>query len=289
MIKPGPMRNLWPHLANISLAVLVSSCQPTVKVEVPKEPITINLNVKLDADVRAKLEEQAVRDVRSNPDVFGGGSDTTSQTVKLLSRSFLPRGTSPDQGYGFYAYLLFPRNLPETRSQRLAAAKALFCLLGDVAVDRQLVSDLSALAVLYVPISSIHARTRLLMERDPYLLLDSYDYSRARLFSVENDLDLGGLYVVGQIAFFSLEEGFNRTDSQVFEFSRLRPEQIFSRFASLEDSLIANRVFLAEGDVDLFETWRTVFRTLGEFVLTPAALARPAEAGEKEESKFVCP
>lgn len=45
----------------------LSACSPTVKVEAPKEPITINLNIKLDADVRVKLEQQAKEDVASKP------------------------------------------------------------------------------------------------------------------------------------------------------------------------------------------------------------------------------
>ena len=50
------------------LALMTAACQPTVKVEAPKEPITINLNIQ--ADVRVKLEEQAREDVEANPDVF---------------------------------------------------------------------------------------------------------------------------------------------------------------------------------------------------------------------------
>ncbi|WP_022726968.1 YnbE family lipoprotein [Fodinicurvata sediminis] len=49
---------------------LLAACQPTVRVEAPKDPITINLNVKLDADVRVRLEEQAEEDIESNSDIF---------------------------------------------------------------------------------------------------------------------------------------------------------------------------------------------------------------------------
>jgi len=48
----------------------LTACQPSVRVEAPKEPITINLNVKLDAEVRVKLEEQAQKDIEKNPDIF---------------------------------------------------------------------------------------------------------------------------------------------------------------------------------------------------------------------------
>lgn len=53
------------------LAVLAAAgCEPTVRVEAPKEPITINLNVKVDAEVRVKLEEQAEEDIANAPDIF---------------------------------------------------------------------------------------------------------------------------------------------------------------------------------------------------------------------------
>ena len=46
---------------------LVVSCTPTVQLEAPREPITINLNVKLDADVRLRLIKEAQEDVQANP------------------------------------------------------------------------------------------------------------------------------------------------------------------------------------------------------------------------------
>ena len=48
----------------------ITACAPTVKVEAPPEPITINLNIKLDADIRVKLEDQAKKDIASNPSIF---------------------------------------------------------------------------------------------------------------------------------------------------------------------------------------------------------------------------
>ncbi|WP_425406124.1 YnbE family lipoprotein [Hwanghaeella sp.] len=54
-------------IIGIAAPLLIAGCTPTVKVEAPKEPITINLNVKLDAEVRVKLEEKAQEDVANNP------------------------------------------------------------------------------------------------------------------------------------------------------------------------------------------------------------------------------
>jgi hypothetical protein len=50
-----------------SLAPLSVACTPTVQVVPPKEPITINLNIKLDADVRLRVEEKAKEDVGTKP------------------------------------------------------------------------------------------------------------------------------------------------------------------------------------------------------------------------------
>ncbi len=56
--------------ALFSVAILAVACQPTIRVEAPREPITINLNIKLDAEVRVKIEEQADKDIDDNPEIF---------------------------------------------------------------------------------------------------------------------------------------------------------------------------------------------------------------------------
>lgn len=66
LVKPDPI--VLP--AGLAALLLLGACQPTVRVEAPKEPITINLNIKLDADVRVKLEEQAQEDIDQNDDIF---------------------------------------------------------------------------------------------------------------------------------------------------------------------------------------------------------------------------
>jgi len=57
-------------LGGALLCFALGACTPTVEVKAPTEPITINLNVKLDAEVRVKIEEQAEKDIEANPDVF---------------------------------------------------------------------------------------------------------------------------------------------------------------------------------------------------------------------------
>ena len=43
--------------AAIALGLLLAACQPKVQVEAPKEPITINLNVKIEHEIRVKVDE----------------------------------------------------------------------------------------------------------------------------------------------------------------------------------------------------------------------------------------
>ena len=54
-------------LAAVVLSLAPTACAPTVQVQAPKEPITINLNIKLDADVRLRIEEKAKEDVQTQP------------------------------------------------------------------------------------------------------------------------------------------------------------------------------------------------------------------------------
>jgi hypothetical protein len=54
--------------STITCAAMLAACQPTVRIEPPKEPITINLNIQ--ADIRVKIEEQAKQDIRKNESIF---------------------------------------------------------------------------------------------------------------------------------------------------------------------------------------------------------------------------
>jgi hypothetical protein len=71
-MNPIPGTSAAPRLllGALFLAGSLAGCTPTVKVEAPKEPITINLNIKLDADIRVRIEDKAKKDIAANPDVF---------------------------------------------------------------------------------------------------------------------------------------------------------------------------------------------------------------------------
>jgi hypothetical protein len=53
-----------------SLVLLLAACQPTVKVEAPDKPIVINLNVKIEQEVRVKIDREVEDLMKANPDLF---------------------------------------------------------------------------------------------------------------------------------------------------------------------------------------------------------------------------
>ena len=42
----------------LSAFLVLVSCTPTVKVSAPEEPITINLNVKIEHEIRVKVDKE---------------------------------------------------------------------------------------------------------------------------------------------------------------------------------------------------------------------------------------
>lgn len=60
-------------LATILLACTLSmaaACTPTVKVEAPKEPIEINLNVKIEHEIRVQVDRELEGLFEEDSDVF---------------------------------------------------------------------------------------------------------------------------------------------------------------------------------------------------------------------------
>lgn len=60
----------WPPILAIAAAVTAAACSPTVKVEPPDKPIVINLNVKIEQEVRIKLERDVEDLIAQNDDLF---------------------------------------------------------------------------------------------------------------------------------------------------------------------------------------------------------------------------
>lgn len=57
-------------LLSLILLASVAACTPTVKVEAPKEPIEINLNVKIQHDIRVQVDDELKDLFEEDSDVF---------------------------------------------------------------------------------------------------------------------------------------------------------------------------------------------------------------------------
>ena len=66
--SPSLMRSAAAFL--LLAAPVLAGCNPTVKVEAPDKPIVINLNVKIEQEVRVKVDKDVESLVNNNPNLF---------------------------------------------------------------------------------------------------------------------------------------------------------------------------------------------------------------------------
>ncbi|WP_035691112.1 YnbE family lipoprotein [Azospirillum halopraeferens] len=57
--------------AVVVLALVVAACAPTVKIEAPDRPIEINLNIRIEQEVRVRVERDLERAILEDPSLFG--------------------------------------------------------------------------------------------------------------------------------------------------------------------------------------------------------------------------
>ena len=62
------MKNLAPGL--LLAAAMLPACTPTAALKAPEEPITINLNVKIDHEIRLKVEKDIDQLFSEDSDLF---------------------------------------------------------------------------------------------------------------------------------------------------------------------------------------------------------------------------
>ena len=65
----GAKKLLKAGLAALAAAG-AASCTPRIEVVAPTEPITINLNIKIEHEVRVRIERGLDDLVKGNPDIF---------------------------------------------------------------------------------------------------------------------------------------------------------------------------------------------------------------------------
>jgi hypothetical protein len=57
-------------LPALVVLLAIAACQHRVQVEAPKDPIVINLNVKIEQEVRVRVEKDVEDLLAENPDLF---------------------------------------------------------------------------------------------------------------------------------------------------------------------------------------------------------------------------
>jgi hypothetical protein len=60
----------WGVGCAAAVVLLAAACQPTVKVEAPDKPIEINLNVRIEQEVRIKVEKDAEQLLNEKKELF---------------------------------------------------------------------------------------------------------------------------------------------------------------------------------------------------------------------------
>lgn len=64
------MKHISGLLGTGMMCTALAACQPTVKIMAPDKPIEINLNVKIDQEVRVRLDKDVEDLATKYPDLF---------------------------------------------------------------------------------------------------------------------------------------------------------------------------------------------------------------------------
>lgn len=59
-----------PGLAAMLSAALLSGCVPRIEVATPKDPITINMNVKIEHEIHVKIDEDVENLLKTQSGLF---------------------------------------------------------------------------------------------------------------------------------------------------------------------------------------------------------------------------
>jgi len=63
---------VFPLRATLLLlaGLMIGGCSPTVKVQAPDKPITINMNIKIDHEIRVKVDRDIDNALNKRTDIF---------------------------------------------------------------------------------------------------------------------------------------------------------------------------------------------------------------------------
>jgi len=70
-VRPGLSRAFGRLIGAAVALVALAGCAPTVKVEAPDKPIEINVNIRVEHEVRVKIDRELDQVFSRNPELFG--------------------------------------------------------------------------------------------------------------------------------------------------------------------------------------------------------------------------
>lgn len=62
---------LTPMVFGLGMLLVAAGCSPTVKVQAPDKPIEINMNIKIEQEVRVKVDKDLEEAFAEDPELFG--------------------------------------------------------------------------------------------------------------------------------------------------------------------------------------------------------------------------
>lgn len=62
---------LTPMVFGLGMLLVAAGCSPTVKVQAPDKPIEINMNIKIEQEVRVKIDKDLEEAFAEDPELFG--------------------------------------------------------------------------------------------------------------------------------------------------------------------------------------------------------------------------
>jgi len=65
-----PRRLGIPTVCALFALALLAACTPKVQLEAPKEPITINMNIKIEHEIRVKVDKDLDQLFDKNDEIF---------------------------------------------------------------------------------------------------------------------------------------------------------------------------------------------------------------------------
>lgn len=65
----APMR-AGTALGAVAAVLVLAACEPRVRLEAPREPIVIHLNVKIEQEIRVRVEREVQDLIRDRKDIF---------------------------------------------------------------------------------------------------------------------------------------------------------------------------------------------------------------------------